>query len=878
MKKLFISIFLFCALLVRAQYQLEWVSVPQVPNGREIFLDDALVDGEGNSYVRCYEEKYGPTWGIEMRKYVVSLDKNGIKKWEVDLGNDFMPEMNYIKVLAVRDEYVYTPTLERDTLKVHKIDTAGRHWVVYTQYVPASSGIVYDLSLMIASNNHLYVDFQVRNQAYTSGIVELDMNDQVVNVIATFGSRGQIQNPINIDNNENITTWYTRHDSTILTSHVIKYLPNGTLAWDTIVATGTHHFYLFDGDTAGNFFIAKDGAINKFSNEHIPMWSHTFPNYYILASKVARDGDVFLMLDRINAQDQRIVRIDKDGIIKFDNPIGMLASYRGFFVNNQKQVTLVTLLQKDYPYMPNRPMPYEIVKILRMDESGVVIENMSDTLFYPVYNQLGDEPRIVIDENDNFYFNYNFQNPQSFARHDSIQSIKRWMWYAAKYCKNCKNSIRGTVAIDTNANCVIETGERGARGTMLQLGSTNRYSFTNINGKYNFSGVDSGHHLVKLLPPEYLLLHCDSESIVFVSDTGVLSEADFVLEANPQCITYLSTAATRARFGFNQSIIIEYGNSGFSDLSGSVSLTLANGFQFISSVPNYDHVNGDTYYWNFSNLHLMDDRRISVEARVLTPLSNPFSHYTQLITPCIQSTDTLSDIVVGSYDPNDKIIYPLTVREHNEFLSLSEPLTYQINFQNTGSDTAFRVVLRDTISNSLDLTTFTMLSASHPYEINILGERGIEWIFKNILLPDSSTNEPMSHGFVKYSIKPNSSIPLNTSIFNSAAIYFDFNDPVFTNTLETRYVKTYSSLSELSEVQFSVVPNPAMDYLHLNNIKSLPADVSITDLTGKRVKSYHISTSKEATLNISDLQKGVYLLIVATQSNSSPSIFKIVKM
>ncbi|MBK9319724.1 MAG: hypothetical protein IPM91_13575, partial [Bacteroidetes bacterium] len=49
-------------------------------------------------------------------------------------------------------------------------------------------------------------------------------------------------------------------------------------------------------------------------------------------------------------------------------------------------------------------------------------------------------------------------------------------------------------------------------------------------------------------------------------------------------------------------------------------------------------------------------------------------------------------------------------------------------------------------------------------------------------LPDSTTDEPNSHGLVQFSILPVAGLPMNTVIQNAAAIYFDYNVPVITNS------------------------------------------------------------------------------------------------
>lgn len=140
------------------------------------------------------------------------------------------------------------------------------------------------------------------------------------------------------------------------------------------------------------------------------------------------------------------------------------------------------------------------------------------------------------------------------------------------------------------------------------------------------------------------------------------------------------------------------------------------------------------------------------------------------------------EVVVGSYDPNDKAATPEGVgTEH--FIEKNVDLKYKIRFQNTGTDTAFTVVIRDTISNWLNVSSIQPLNASHDYRFNFLDGNIVEFEFSNIMLPDSNINEPASHGFVNFSIEQKTDNPIGTLIENRAGIYFDFNEPIITNTV-----------------------------------------------------------------------------------------------
>ncbi|MBU0487812.1 MAG: hypothetical protein KKD31_07650, partial [Bacteroidetes bacterium] len=138
-----------------------------------------------------------------------------------------------------------------------------------------------------------------------------------------------------------------------------------------------------------------------------------------------------------------------------------------------------------------------------------------------------------------------------------------------------------------------------------------------------------------------------------------------------------------------------------------------------------------------------------------------------------------------SYDPNDKSVSPTGITDNN-YIMPGTVLDYLIRFQNTGSDTAYTVVVIDTLSNNLDVATIQWGVSSHPYHIDVSGyqQAVLKFTFGNINLPDSTTDELNSHGFVKFKIAPIDTLPLGTQINNAADIYFDYNSPIRTNTAQ----------------------------------------------------------------------------------------------
>ncbi len=167
---------------------------------------------------------------------------------------------------------------------------------------------------------------------------------------------------------------------------------------------------------------------------------------------------------------------------------------------------------------------------------------------------------------------------------------------------------------------------------------------------------------------------------------------------------------------------------------------------------------------------------------------------------------------IGSYDPNDKRAEPKGLNAEG-FITATQPLDYTVRFQNTGTDTAFTVVVRDTLSPNLDITTLRLNSASHTYTFQIIGSNILEWTFPNILLPDSNVNEPLSNGFVSFSISQADGNTPGTEITNRAGIYFDFNAVVLTNTTLNTVITDYKTWftfiqSPESKLSLNIFPNP----------------------------------------------------------------------
>lgn len=246
----------------------------------------------------------------------------------------------------------------------------------------------------------------------------------------------------------------------------------------------------------------------------------------------------------------------------------------------------------------------------------------------------------------------------------------------------------------------------------------------------------------------------------------------------------------------------------------------------------------------------------------------------QVITLPQDDADPIIDIFCGQvsapYDPNDKTGFPLGVgTNHN--IRQNQQIEYLIRFQNIGTDTAVNVVIRDTLTTDLNIFTVQSGVASHPYEFRMYGPRILEWKFNNIMLPDSNVNEPASNGFVKFTVEQNPDLAFGTVIENSAAIYFDFEAPVITNTyFHTIHDFSISVSVEPIEgankyVDVKVIPNPFRNQatLQLEGLENTDnLELEIFNLSGQRVQYLNNSQNAQFQISRGEMSQGIYFFSV----------------
>lgn len=226
---------------------------------------------------------------------------------------------------------------------------------------------------------------------------------------------------------------------------------------------------------------------------------------------------------------------------------------------------------------------------------------------------------------------------------------------------------------------------------------------------------------------------------------------------------------------------------------------------------------------------------------------------------------------IGSYDPNDKTVnQPVVGLQPN---TTTVQLDYQIRFQNTGNFPASFIEVIDTLPYLLDSRTIEMLASSHPYSLEFPAQNVLKFHFADINLPDSTSDEPGSHGWLLFRIKTRTGLKPTDTIFNRCGIYFDFNDPVLTNRAKTWFSQEIVSTDEFSaSLELAVFPNPTDDFAIVQFVLDKPASIEcrLFDYAGRLVETFAVkpfSAGLQAwPVSLRGHPSGVYFLEMKTGS------------
>jgi len=425
----------------------------------------------------------------------------------------------------------------------------------------------------------------------------------------------------------------------------------------------------------------------------------------------------------------------------------------------------------------------------------------------------------------------------------------------------CAN-ISGKVFMDYDLNCVKNGTERLRINSLLQFDPGPYFATTNVGGYYSLN-VPNGTYTVTEITSD-AQQHCMPEPVtVNANGLAVLDFADTALVALD---VELTMASGPARPGFELVYAIDMANL-TPDATGNnqVVMTFDPSLVFIGASMNPSSSTASTLTWNnVGNMNNFDTRGLLVRFQIPSDvgLIGTVLNATATVTPAnpdalpANNTAAWMVTVTGSFDPNDKLANTSDGHSNTVYLiDEDEWVDYVVRFQNTGTDTAFLVVITDTLPAELDPATIRMGAGSHDFSWSLSGQGTLRWTFANIQLPDSNVNEAASHGFVSFRIKPREPVLVGTVIENIAYIFFDFNEPVITEPCVL--VAEFSTGIIERNADVALYPNPATTSIALRGMPN--AEWTITSIDGRRLASGKF-TSVTGVVDISSFSDGLYLI------------------
>ncbi len=487
---------------------------------------------------------------------------------------------------------------------------------------------------------------------------------------------------------------------------------------------------------------------------------------------------------------------------------------------------------------------------------------------------------------------YVYNTSQLLAPNSCTQSF----WFSdASYCSGCPNpvnaniitklnsllpnKISGSVKFNNNNNCATALSFSGRRVHTTD-GTHDYTSFTNANGNYEILIPNGGNYTTSALNGLGSGFSSTPTSVATVSsgENVNYSNTDFcIASANNQTdlLVHLFNV-NQAIPGFAATYRLYYENKGTTVLNGT--LTLHYNSSILTSLnanPAFVSDVNDDLTWNFTNLLPFERRYIDIQAMVIPPpavSSGMINTLTLTGTPSdvnpANNTYVLNQTVFSSFDPNDKTVLEgesITANQAANYLH------YVTRFQNTGTANATTVVIKETLDPDLDWSTFEPIDASHASNVQIRNGNELTYTFSNIDLPYESANEPASHGWMTYRIKPKNNFTLGDVATSSSDIYFDFNPAVITNSVNTS-ILPLSTTTHIQEL-FSIAPNPAHQFISLNNYQNLQTQYQILSANGQTLISG--ATNGSEKIDIGMLSEGFYLIQLKTSQGNAT--YKMVK-
>lgn len=454
------------------------------------------------------------------------------------------------------------------------------------------------------------------------------------------------------------------------------------------------------------------------------------------------------------------------------------------------------------------------------------------------------------------------------------------------YGNIAKTEISGRVFGDVNSNGIYDAGDKPKKDKIITVDDKPYYGTTDDAGVYRFFAYDTGNYVIRTAIPTYYFQQFpldDAPHNVMIDSVGMFSDSLHFMIGIADTVYDLrcTVDAYPNRPGYERDVYVMYQNIGTIHSPSVQIILMLDSINTLTGDSDGASLTTDTtIVWNIGTLapgySSYVKPKISVESD--WTLVGDSVHFVATISPDSLDANPVDNMyaftaeITSSWDPNIKTAQPAGVSEWGYINPATEEMIYTIHFQNTGNDTAFAVVLIDTLTDELDITSLDMIFATHNYSMQFDYPNVVKWIFNEIILPDSLTNESESKGFVQFKIQLQDGLSEGTQFSNKAFIYFDYNPAVITASVYTTLqVFVPQLINSVQPNQLHIYPNPTSDALiiELKEITSL----LIFDMQGNIVKSLSDLSSGKQLINVNDLNAGTYIIQSLNNDVLSSAVF-----
>jgi hypothetical protein len=198
-------------------------------------------------------------------------------------------------------------------------------------------------------------------------------------------------------------------------------------------------------------------------------------------------------------------------------------------------------------------------------------------------------------------------------------------------------------------------------------------------------------------------------------------------------------------------------------------------------------------------------------------------------------------------------------------------MEYTFFFRNETDQDGPGVRITDTLSEWVDMSSFRMIAASHPYQCFLSDERALRIDFPTTNLSPDFLYPLQSSGYIRFRVRLQPNTPLGTRIENRGKVWMGYTGPRYSNTVFHTVGEPLLSVPvkeplPTEAAQLDLAPNPAAGSTSLRLIHGGQGQhhLVLNDFSGRVVRQADFM-GDTFELNREGLPNGFYLITITSE-------------